>query len=302
MASDYQVVFGGFTIGDLTDYDVVEITGLEGHEVRSNDVVRPAGWGAIAQSAFVNPKLVDIQVEVPADALLLQELEAAFVPPGLDAPAALVSTVFKFPGREEWLVQARCARRGRARNIQSEVGLTTVMIQLEVPDPRLYSSTLSSSAASAFVVAGGGFEFDQSSGVNLGFDFTVGSGANLGFDMTAVVGSGLVVAVNAGSVATFPTVSFTAASGMSQFRLSNLTTGEVADFVQTVNPGETFIVDWSPGALLPVSIGGASRYTSWQSPRVPIRLAPGSNQFRFDVLAGVSTGASALLQWRSAEI
>jgi hypothetical protein len=302
MAADYQVVFGGFTIGDLTEYDIVDITGLEGLEVRSNDVVRPSGWGAIAQAAFVNPKVIDIEVECPADSTLIRALEAAFTPPALDAPAALVTTTIKFPGREEWQLKTRCARRGRSRNIQSELGLTTIVIQLEAPDPRLYSSTLSQASSPAFVVDGGGLELTAGSGANLGTDLTVDSGAALGVDLSAVVGSGLVTVINTGTVATFPTVTFTAPAGMSQFRLSNLTTGEVADFVQTVNPGEAFIVDWTPDAALPVSIGGASRYSSWQAPRVALRIVPGSNLFRFDVFVGVASGAQALVQWRSAEI
>lgn len=298
--SDYQASFGGLVVGAGTPWLFAAIDGLETFESRTTDVVSPVLWGTLPGTDFVDERTVTITFRVVGGAAVRQQLENAFLPGG----STLSTFVYKLPNREELQMLARCRRRARPIAVDTEYGIVDITVELGMPDPRRYSTTLYQGSASPFITTGGGFELATGSGVNLGFDLTAGAGVNLGFDMSAVVGGGSTFAVNSGNVDTYPTVTFTAPGGMTQWKLSNLTTGESMSFAMTLNPGEQLIADISAIATgktgLPISLAGVSRYASWQAPRIPVRLSPGSNLMRFDVQAGVATGAIAAISWRNA--
>jgi hypothetical protein len=92
---------------------------------------------------------------------------------------------------------------------------------------------------------------------------------------------------------------------MSIYSVTNQTTGQVFSMVQSIGVGETLIADHqaaairSAGAL--VTVGGASRYGSWQPPRNPFRLAQGTNLVRFDVASG-DQASTCLMTWSNTYI
>jgi hypothetical protein len=302
-AQDYQLDFNGTVIGDGTPWEVVEWGGLEEFTTRGSDVVAPQLWGALSGSSYVDPRVVTVVVESvnPVDVVLL---EAALLPPGQASPDRLVSIRWKFPNREELKANGRCARRSRARDITTGLGLTRVVVELEFPDPRAYAASPSQASLTVFIAGTSGFDLTVGAGADRGFELAVDSGVNLGFDLVGVSASGLATLVNSGTVDTYPTFTFTGiGSGLQQWSVTNLTTGQTSTWVQQVNPGEQLIADMgsvatgSPG--LPVSLSGVSRYGSWQPPRTPFRLQPGANLCRFDVASGDAASAS-LVVWSNA--
>ena len=301
-ATDYQLDFNGTIMGDGTAWDIVSWAGLEMFATHGSDVVLPTGWGAIPGSSYVDPRVVTIVVESvdPTNMLLL---EAALLPPANVSPADLVPIRWKFPNREELRVFGRCSRRVRNRDLTTALGLTRLTFELEIPDPRAYAASALSGSLSVFVSGSSGFDLTVGAGVDIGFDLTVGAGVDIGFDLVGISGSGLLIAMNAGQVDTYPQMVFSAPTGLSSWSVTNQTTGQVFTVNQTVNVGETLIADMQAAATgstsLPISLSGVSRYGSWQAPRIPLRLIPGANLLRFDVATG-DPNAACLITWASA--
>lgn len=303
-ATDYQLDFNGTIMGDGTAWDIVSWVGLEMFSTRGSDVVLPTGWGAIPGSSYVDPRVVTIVVESvdPTNMLLL---EAALLPPANVSPADLVPIRWKFPNREELRVLGRCSRRIRSRDLTTALGLTRLTFELEIPDPRAYAAASSSGSLAVFVSGSSGFDLVTGAGVDIGFDLVTGAGVDIGFDLVGISGTGLLIATNAGQIDTYPQMYFSAPAGMSSWSVTNQTTAQTFVVNQTVNVGETLIADMQAAATgstsLPISIGGVSRYGSWQAPRTPLRLIPGANVLRFDISVG-DPNATCLITWASAYI
>jgi hypothetical protein len=303
--SDYQVSFGGLTIGDGTEYDISEEEGIESFEVRDSDVPFPNQWGSIAGVDEVNGRTIRLDVEIAAadDPALAYTFESAFLPSSDDEFGDLVA---KFPGRDDVYFRARVRKRTRRRIVDEVLGVVKIGVELFAPDPRAYSFEEFSEAIPAYSSGSEAFELSSGSGANLAFDLTESSGADLAFEFTGVPAQGDVVLVNDGNVDTYPEIVFTpaGAGALETYRVSNVTTGVTATFTATVSPGQTLTADMAmiatPKAGLPISLDGESRYGFWSQPRTPLALAPGNNTIRFEVLSGTSDGAIATVTWRNA--
>ena len=302
---DYQISFGGLTIGDGTDYDLNEVTGIESFDVRDSDVPFPNQWGSIAGVDEVNGRKITIDVEIAAgdDWSFAQAFESAFLPSDEGQFGDLVA---KFPGRDELYFQARVRKRTRRRVVEETLGLVRIGVELFAPDPRAYSNELFSEAIPAYEAGTEALELSAGSGADLAFDLTLGAGADLAFDFSGVAAVGDFVLVNDGNVDTYPTIVFTpaGAGALTEYRVSNLTTGVTFTCTATVSPGQTLTADMAavatPKAGLPISLAGETRYGSWSQPRTPLALVPGNNTVRFEVISGTATGAIATVSWRSA--
>ena len=300
-AGDYQLDFNGTVIGDGTPWDVVEWGGMKEFGTRGSDVPIPNAWGSIPGNSYVNSavRVVTVESVNPVDILIL---EAALTPPSNAAPDALVPIRWKFPLREEFLCYGRCSRRSQPVNLTTALGLTRFTFELEFPDPRVYSAVLQQASLTVFTAGGSGFELTAGAGADIGFDLTVSSGADIGFDLTGTSSSGLQTITNNGYVDVYPMITFSPATGISAFSVTNVTTGQTLTINQTLNPGQTLIANMQAAATstalgvagLPLSIGGVTVYGSWVPPRIPLRLVPGPNVLRLDVTTG-DTAATALV-------
>jgi hypothetical protein len=172
-------------------------------------------------------------------------------------------------------------------------------------DPRIYDATPLSNSLPVFVSGSAGIKLSLGAGVDLGTKMTLGAGVDIGLKLVGASGSGLVTCTNAGSVATYPVMTFSAPAGMSAWSVTNQTTGQVFTVVQSISAGESLIADMKAAATgratLPISVSGASRYGSWQPPRTPFALVPGANVLRFDVATG-DPNAACLISWQSATL
>lgn len=303
--ADYQLSYGGLTIGDDTEYDVAEESGISSYTVRDSDVAFPNQWGSIVGVDEVNGRTISLQVEIAAadDPALAYAFESAFLPSDDDELGELVA---KFPGRDDVYFLARVRERTRRRVIDEVFGVVRISVKLFAPDPRAYSFEEFSEAIPAWAAGTDGLELTAGSGVDLGFDLATGSGVDLGFDFTGVAATGDVVLVNDGNVDTYPEIVFTpaGAGAMDQYRVTNTTTGVTFTCTATIPPGQTLTADFAmvatPKAGLPISLEGESRYGSWSQSRTPLALAPGQNTIRFEVISGTATGAIATVTWRNA--
>lgn len=291
MAGDYQLDYNGTVIGDGTTWDVTDWSGLEEWTSRNTDVVIPAGWGSLGGSSFVNPRVVTITVET-VDPVAATLLETVLVPPPLSNPSALYPIRWKFPNREELTAQARVARRGRPRTLTTALGLTSLTFELEIPDPRAYAYVPSSFTAPQYSSGTTALDLTAGSGADLAFDLTLASGADIAFSFVSTPGAGLINVINSGDVETYASLQFTCTgSSVTQWTLTNQTTGIVSTFNTTLNPGSVMVVDMRAVAagsatVVPVTINGSSIYSAWVAPRVPMAFPPGTSVLRLDVLSG----------------
>ena len=302
--SDYQISFGGLLVGDETDYDLKKEEGLTSWQVRTDDDDFPLQWGSIPGTDEVNARVVKLSFEMLNDPTTIRAFRDAYLP----SESTLSDLKAKFPEFEEEItVQARVRNRPRVRTIDDVNGVVKFEpVELYIPDPRLYFTATESEAVPVFFVGGDALDLTAGSGADLGFDLTAGSGTDLGFDFTGVTSSGEVIVTNRGNVNTYPVLLFTPDGGgpMTQWVLTNETTGETATFATDLNPGQTMTVDMAMVATSktgsPVTINGSSLYQAWQQPRTPLRIVPGPNTLRFDVLSGTAGNASCLVTASSA--
>lgn len=300
---DHQIRFGGLLTGDSTNYDIVQEEGFTSFSVRTADDDFPLQWGSIPGTDEVNARVVKLRYEMLNDPAAVRAFRDAFLPSG----STLSPLVAKFPEfEEEVTVQARVRNRPRTRTVTDVLGVVAIDVEMYVPDPRLYFTATQQQAVPVYTVGGDALDATTGSGADLAFDTTTGSGADAAFDATGVTATGTVIVTNRGNTDTYPILLFTpdGSSGMSQWTLTNLTTGEVATFATTLSPGQTMLADFSmvatskPGS--PVTINGSSVYSAWQQPRTPLRTVPGDNTFRFDVLSGTAGNAFCLVTAPSA--
>jgi hypothetical protein len=303
--ADLQASFGGVTVGCDTIYDLTTWEGLDGWDVRSNDQVLPNLWGAQPGGDFVNGRTFTVGLAMNTGDAGWLPLEAAWLPPGQHEPTTLSTFTFKATEYPERQCDCRVRRRARARSGNSEApgGLVEWFFEFAAPDPRLYSTTLSSVLVGNYVSDTLSLDSSTGSGGDLAIDSTTGSGGDLAVDATGVTSTGLQNAYNAGNVDTYPTFTFTTDSTAAQWTLYNDTTGEQVAFAYSLVTGSEFVADMAAvatGKIGPaITINGSSTYGSWSTPRVPMRLAPGTNDLRFVVDSG-SSGTTCEVEYRSA--
>lgn len=304
MASDYTVSFGGITIGNGTAIPLMNATGFEDlPDVRTDDVDLGYAWGETPGTDYSAGR------DIVLDFLILDSGSGDFFTTVEAVKAASIigsetTMTFQLPGRVSRSISCRPRRRSIpvTPDYQFRYGLAS--IEFHATDPRIYDAAASNSLP-VFVSGSAGFKMSLGAGVDLGVKMTLGAGVDLGLKFTGISGTGLVTCTNAGSVNTYPVMTFSAPAGMSQWSVTNQTTGQVFSVVQTLGAGETLIADMKSAATgrssLPISISGASRYGSWQAPRTPFALVPGANVLRFDVTTG-DPNAACLISWQSATL
>jgi len=309
MAADYQITVGGFTIGEGTVYDIVDVDGLDGFAVRSSDRALPDGWGEIPGRDLPASRTVTIEVEMfPEDA---PAFASAFVPAETIDGENVVG--WKFPHVEELQAYGRVARCSRKRD-QAGMSIAGYVVQLRLPDPRAYAASSSAVAMLSTTTGTEALDYATGSGADLAFDYAAGSGADLAFDYSGASGVGSFAATNAGNVRTFPTLAiYGGTNGWSRALLTNVTTGQTFE----ITGGGPGTGQWLVGDMYravgylsgsPVVLGSspawaddaATRYAFWAQPREPFYLQPGPNELRLEILEGDATSVLALVTYRNA--
>lgn len=286
---DWQVSYGGLTIGAGTPYRLVPpLDGLQDYpDVRTGDQPRLRRHGLIAGADFLGGRSVTWQVRVTdrdpaAFAAAWSTLRAAWTPgASVEAPLS-----FQVPG-----VAGGGTRRivGRPRRLSMSVdqyhrlGTAAAVIQFECSDPRIYD--------------------DAEQALSTGLAASVpGLSWPLSWDLSwgGLSTSNTVTVTNAG---TFDTPWSARIDGpVTNPSIENVDTGQILAFAAdgglTLGDGEFLIVDADTRTAL--LNGTASRYNTLASPVSWWDLPPGDTALRF---GGSTTGSPTLtVTWRSAWI
>lgn len=287
--ANMQWSYNGLTFGEGTGYYVNKAEGFEGFDARISDSDQPRGDGGIRGMDYVATRLVNFELalmEPDSDGSIYEGLYAgvrtAFVPSlSTDLPLT-----FKRPGQPERFINCRPISLLRSEEYLkfNRIGFPPVV--LRATDPRIYSTAVYQQNVPIYAATAGGVDF----GVDFGLDFTGGTQTEL-------------VVTNNGTANAFPLVRFfgPTVGTCTRVKLTNSTTGGVLDILTTLTTGDICTADMNAAVTaangLIVSTGGSSRYGSWQLPRTPLYLAPGSNDLRFEV-TGTSTDCVANVTWR----
>lgn len=261
--NDYQYSYRGLTMGDGTDYDFIELSGLYSLDVRVADRANVRSHGLMPGLHRANAGTIRGSVEVvgtPGAAALGTAFDALMDVLNPDqyelGDPDDDKFAFKFPEEDERFVLARPTRRRAQRKAgMSEFGLIPVEFEMVKYGPRIYDATLDSSNKT---------------------------------------GTGAFTATNGGDAYAYPIITFDP-DGSGDAKLTNSTTGDV---IELDGAGTTsgLICDMHRfingyGHMLIIYRSASSYYSSWVTPRDPFRLAPGLNNLNLD------TGDSVNVQW-----
>lgn len=287
--ADLQWSYNGLTFGDGTDYHVNKAEGFEGCDVRISDSDQPRGDGGIRGLDYVASRLVNFELalmEPDNDGTTYEGLYATVRSTFVPQQSTDLPLTFKRPGQPERFINCRPIQLLRSETYLNfdRVGFPPVVMR--AVDPRIYSTALYDQNVPIYASAAGGVDF----GLDFGIDFAGGTQTEL-------------VVSNAGNANAYPYIRFygPTTGTCTAVKLTNSTTGGVLNIVTTLLTGDICTADMGAAATatnsLIISTGGSSRYGSWQLPRTPLYLAPGSNNLRFEV-TGSTTNAVCNVQWR----
>lgn len=254
---NFQINYRGVTMGDSTNYDLIELDGLHDMAVRDRDRDNPRSQGMMPGFHSATFRLIRCALEVRGTAGStahendIQALLSAMGPDNHVVPNETDDQfTFQFPGEDEKFIFARPIRRSRPRRNASEFGLAAVRFELKVYDPRAYSTTEDDSGTQTTT-----------------------------FDV-----------VNNGDAFAYPILEFDPdANG--DAKLTNTTNGDVVEF-DDAGATSALILDMGRfirgrGDLLIAYRASANHYGDWLSPRNEFRLNPGTNSLTLNTGDGV---------------
>ncbi len=288
--ADEQFQFRSLVMGPGTDYMINRVEGFEGADVRVSDSDQPRGDGGLRGIDLVAPKTIAIELALVAEGETGAAYEALWAAvreafrPSREQDFPLV---FKRPGQVEKLIRARPVQLVRVEEHKNFNRRGFPPVVLKTVDPRIYSSELHTGNVPIYAASSGGMDWSVG---NWPVEYTGGFQTEF-------------VAVNAGTADAYPFVQFfgPVVGTCTGVTLTNSTTGQVLQITTTITTGQILQADMEAAVTgsnrLVISLGGSSRYGSWALPRDPFRLAPGSNNLRFQ-LTGTSTDVVCNLQWR----
>lgn len=267
---DYQYLLGPeqLRIGAGTPYDVREIVGLEGWEMRTSDAEQARDDGALRGVDLQSARQVLVELDIGGSETEVEELLDALwraLVPRRDTDWPLV---WRHPGRP--LRQLWCRPVNLIRGLDyRRTLLADQRFVLRAADPRLYG-------------------LDER---------TVTVPVTAGYDATAT-------ATNDGNGYAYPTIEAlnpTSGAAVNRVEVVNLTTGDGFDVATQLPAGSLLAGDMAAaatGAPRPVvTLDGQSKYGAWVFPRQPLRLAPGDNELYCRTTPDLSA-VTARLIWR----
>jgi hypothetical protein len=279
MASDWQIIFNGLTIGGGgTRFGLIEIVGLhDTPPVRMSNRDRARAHGQYAGTTYLSGRPLVATCEVMAphpNNAVWDAFSSALVPGGAE-----MEWQAQIPGVAggrliQLLAQVTGLRMPQGRDYMFGKGVASV--EWWATDPLIYDAEETSLATTMASLAGTGFTFP------LTFPLSFGG----------PVSGGIITATNEGE---YPAPwSATIAGPVTDPRIENVTTGQTIGFVGSLAAGEELVIDSKERSVL--LDGVASRYSWLTSGSEWFALAPGDNQIR---LAGAAGAGSLTLSFRS---
>lgn len=289
----FQGWLNGLTFGENTNW-ILEgtINGLLQYEGRLGDRPIPQGDGDIPFNRYAAGKTVVWPFRILGDSELDARVEVWEDAFEATDPQAIRWMAFKTTERL-LLIRVRVSRRDvEMAPVGARTRTARAVVEVKQADPRIYDG--SAWVQTTFIPLG--------AGTTGGFDLPT----DLPLDMEASDPAASIVE-NTGRGLAYPLLRIAnpsgAGSAVTQAVVTNVTTGDVFTINTTIAEGQTLTADF--GAIVRaepaphVHIGGASRYGSWEHPRVPLFLAKGDN-----ILTADHTGGAPVfrLDWLPADL
>ena len=283
--TDYQWRYGDLTLGRGTDYGIRAVSGLEDLSIRSGSIPTPRRDGSIQADHFVSSREIVMEITVAGvkdsdeRADLLAALYAQFN--RSDEP---VSLSFKEPGYARRNVWARVIGRSVPRN-PSSAFVRASTFRLIAEDPRIYSVDRKDGIMDVYDSATGGFDFPATFPETFSIH-TATTEVNIN---------------NEGDADAYPLITvFGPPTGtLTAMEITNTRNGDVLDIDTTLVIDQVLTIDMRAYITANgddiISLDGSTRFGDWQTPRIPLRIAPGDNVLRFEI-SGTSTDAKASIQ------
>ena len=295
--ADYQMSFGGLTLGPSTPYQLDSPQGLDLPAITSGDVPRPREHGEHKGFDAMIGRDITLPIDVTTDGTSLQSalktLATAFNPMVMAEQALWM----KLPNLPVLGTNCRPRKRAWPLDLAWAAGLASVAVQVHASDPILYGAPQSASVGLG--TPGSGWT------APITFPWTMGGGTAVQSASCANAGnfdSRPILTIN--GPCTSPTVYSTAGWSL---QLINPNQGAGL----TVAAGDTLVIDLGPARSVTYYVGGSGAGASrknwvvggsiWPSTQLGIPgLAPGTNSVAF-TSQDASTVAGALsVSWASA--
>lgn len=256
--------------------DIVEVEGLDNAPYRESQRDHEGTDGGFMDAEFERGRTIILTGTAYATTetaeAYLDSLKANFAP-----SSSLVPFYFKAPGVDERVLFVKPLGCRYNWEQMRRTGCTRMLFRMFAEDPRLYSSTLSSSVVPFSTGATTGLSF------NLGFNFGFGGAA----------GTDGVFVTNEGNRPTPPVFTITGPCVSPVIR--DDTYGHVLAFNITLAAGETLVIDTQ---YRTVKLNGTTNRRSTLADSDWFFLQPGDTFLRYGADSGV--GSSLLVEFRSA--
>lgn len=265
MALDYNITFGGLTIGTGTSFLIQNSTGLEDlPDLRSGDTARAYMHGEVPGLDLASGRRIVIDLIVVGGSAFHTNVE-------LLKNAAMVASsestlTFQLPSRLERSLRARCRRRSIPVSMAYGYRSGNASLEFRATDPRIYDLAFTTQAI-ALPSAATGLTF------NAPAPFVFGSAGT----------GGVITVTNSGNFPA-PWVATVIGPVTNPVLTCN---GQAVTFNGTVNAGETLVID-SLGRSVLLN-GTASRYSWVAATSAWFELPVGSSSVNFGATSGTGT-------------
>ena len=279
----FQIAFGGLTMGDGTNYQLVTIDGLEGlPSMVQTDVKRPRAHGQFLGGMFASGRQVSCEVAITASSdvafrAALDALSDATTP----LPFTETPLTYSLPGMVgSRLVNARALDRAIVIDVDYTHRVAHAACLWWATDPTIYDDPAQSLSTTLPLDDGG-------------VTWPIVWPAYWGVSSS----SGLITAVNAGGISAPVVITIT--GPVDNPSLENVTEGKTMAFTLHLGATDTLTVDPAHFSVLMNGIvnkrGSMTPGSRWWD------LQPGTNLISYHAPTALS-GSTAAVSWRSAWI
>ena len=281
IVADWQMERGGLLIGDTTDYDIRQISGLASlPEVRPQDRPLLLRHGSVPGLDYLGVRSFSVDLELIDETSSSLSTKLATLGAAFQSEAAESVIAFQVPGIAGGVkaqVSGRVRRRDVPVGLEFAYGMAQASFEVVCSDPRIYSQVENTDNV-GLATSGGGLTFNAS--------------PNFTFGATSTGGT-----LNISNAGNFDApVSFRIDGPITNPIIESVTTGKTLSFTITLATGEFLVVDSSARTVL--LAGTASRYYTLDVGSEWFDLEPDTNEISFR--ADAATAATLTATWRDA--
>lgn len=283
LVADLQFELNGLLLGEGTSYDIVQVAGWDDlPEIRTTDKEKALRHGLYPAADFYGKRVLVFELEVWANTPALMRAAIDALLDATNDPDADVAIVGRFPSYPigDVLTFGKCRKREVPTTLEQQLGMGLAALQIECPDPRLYSNLLLTTSTGV-VTSTGGLSFPLTFPLDFG-----GTGDSGTFQVT-----------NLGNFEAPWTAQIT--GPITNPQIENLTTGELVRVDIALGAADTLLIDQDTRRV--ILNGTQSRYSLLSTDSdLTWGLGKGTTSLRF---SGTTSGGPQLaFSWRHTRV